>query len=150
MIKAIYFKTGIIGLIFCCMSCSIPRGSFGKNIPDAPDYSLPGYWAALPSTKDNADAVPIMEWKDAQGDSPVDVFYVHPTTYTGKLGENDWNAGLTDKKLNERTDQSTIKYQASLFNGAGSIYAPRYRQAHLNCFYTKRTGDASKALELAY
>jgi len=151
MIKATYLSTGIIGLYFCCVSCAIvPRGSFGKDIPEAPDYSLVDHWAALPSKKDSADAVPVTEWKDVQGDSPVDVFFIHPTTLTGQPGDHEWNASLSDEKINERTDQSTIRYQASLFNGTGKVYAPRYRQAHLNCFYTKRTHDAVKALELAY
>jgi len=90
-------------------------------------------------------------WKDEQIMSVVDVFFIHPTTYTGKAAEHDWNASLEDEKLNQRTDETTIKYQASIFNGAGRVYAPRYRQAHLHCFYEENNHeDAELALALAY
>ena len=69
----------------------------------------------------------------------------------GKRQRNNGHADLQDKKLNLFTDKTTIKYQASLFNGAGKVYAPRYRQAHLDCFYSIRdTPDSKAALELAY
>jgi len=62
-----------------------------------------------------------------------------------------WNASVSDEKLNLRTDKTAIKYQASIFNGVGKVYAPRYRQAHLESFYTKKhKDDARKALDLAY
>ncbi|HJW29552.1 MAG TPA: DUF3089 domain-containing protein [Saprospiraceae bacterium] len=133
-------------------SCvSLPRGTFIDSGPSTPDYSLEQNWAALPMKKDSADAVPISTWTDQQTTSPVDVFFVHPTTYTGKSGQHDWNARLDDARLNARTDRTTIRYQASLFNGAGRVYAPRYRQAHLDCFFTKqKKEDATKALNLAY
>lgn len=136
-----------IGLISCA---TLPKGSFGESIPTAPDYSNLHNWAALPSQADFADVVPVAEWKDEQANAAVDVFFIHPTTYTGKAGQNEWNAWIEDEKLNESTDKYPIKYQASLFNGAGKIYAPRYRQAHLNCFFTEKESDAYKALELAY
>jgi hypothetical protein len=151
MTQTDYIKAGILFLFFCCTGCAtVPKGSFGKDIPDAPDYSLEKNWAALPFRKDSADAVPLAEWKDVQAEAQVDIFYIHPTTYTGKPGEKKWNADLADSYLNQYTDRYPIRYQASVFNGSGKVYAPRYRQAHLNCFYTERTKDAQKALELAY
>lgn len=133
------------------VSCAVvPKGDFGRNIPEVPDYSQADAWAALPEKKDSADAVPGTYWKDLQADAPVDVFFIHPTTYTGKAGENHWNASLSDSKLNLHTDKYPIHYQATIFNGSGKIYAPRYRQAHLNCFFTHRTTDAQEALDLAY
>lgn len=136
-----------IGITSCA---SLPKGTFGETIPKAPDYSDLKYWAALPTQIDSADAVPVKEWKDEQANAGVDVFYIYPTTYTGKRGQHDWNASTDDTKLNLVTDMYPIRYQASLFNGAGRIYAPRYRQAHLNCFFTEKHSDASKALDLAY
>jgi hypothetical protein len=151
MIRTRFSKTGIIVLLFCCASCAThPKGAFGMDIPDAPDYANADLWAALPTKKDSADAVPLKEWKDVQDNAPVDVFFIYPTTYTGRPGEKEWNAELSDKKLNLRTDKYPIRYQATIFNGAGKIYAPRYRQAHFNCFFTHKTADASKALDLAY
>ncbi len=151
MSNQLLFKAGIILTIFCFTACaSLPRGSFDHSIPDAPDYQGPLSWAALPNRIDSADAVPIDEWMDIQRDAAVDVFFIHPTTYTGKAGQNEWNARIDDEKLNLQTDRYPIYYQASIFNGAGKVYAPRYRQAHLSCFYTNKTIDAAKSLELAY
>ncbi|MDX1406489.1 MAG: DUF3089 domain-containing protein [Saprospiraceae bacterium] len=135
------------------MSCSVrPRDAFRLDAaPMAPDYALEAHWAALPGRLDSADAVPGTGLADRQADADVDVFFIHPTTYTGKRGEKHWNASLNDDRLNLRTDKTTIRYQASLFNGVGRVYAPRYRQAHLEAFYTKkRIAEAEKALRLAY
>ena len=142
---------GIFFLLLLFTSCaSVPKGAFGSHIPAPPDYSNPDHWAALPFRKDSADAVPLDSWKDAQTDAEVDVFFIHPTTYVGKAGEKNWNADLQNKKVNVRTDASTIRYQASVFNGTGKIYAPRYRQAHLKSYYTDQKRDAMQALNLAY
>jgi hypothetical protein len=147
-------KTGrLLFFVLLLSSCSaVPRGHFIPPDGAGPDYSLEKNWAALPMLKDSADAVPLSQWKDEQSSSGVDVFFIHPTTYTGHhAGQHDWNASLDDKKLNQRTDETTIRYQASLFNGAGRIYAPRYRQAHLHCFYeAQKKEDAAEALALAY
>lgn len=151
MTRASFFNIFIFFLVVSVSSCtSVPKGTFGHDIPKSPDYSHPDYWAALPDKKDNADAVPLADWSDVQGDAAVDVFFIHPTTYTGKAGQKDWNGSLEDARLNANTDDYPIRYQASIFNGVGKIYAPRYRQAHLNCFYTPKTMDAAKALDLAY
>ncbi|MDZ4749808.1 MAG: DUF3089 domain-containing protein [Saprospiraceae bacterium] len=150
MTRYFSFLTGILFLFFCTSCASLPKGAFADEIPDAPDYTDLKNWSALPTLHDSADCVPIAEWTDEQPDSRVDVFFIHPTTYTGKSGQNKWNASLSDTKLNQSTDTYPIRYQASIFNGAGKVYAPRYRQAHLNCFFTKKTVDASRALELAY
>ncbi len=151
MADRIISVTGIFFLLLLFTSCaSVPKGAFGTNTPTPPDYSNPDHWAALPFRKDSADAVPVSSWKDAQSNAKVDVFFIHPTTYVGKAGEKNWNADLSDVKVNERTDASTIRYQASVFNGTGKIYAPRYRQAHLKSYYTDQKRDAMQALHLAY
>ena len=66
---------------------------------------------------------------------------------------NGWSASLKDIALNISTDYSTILSQASIFNEVGPIYAPRYRQAHINSYYPKNKLDTINALaafELAY
>ena len=147
----VYTYGRLLFFILLLSSCSaVPHGHF---IPaaSATDYSKVSNWAALPTIKDSADCVPVLEWKDEQSMSGVDVFFIHPTTYVGNSGEHDWNASLEDETLNRHTDETTIKYQASIFNGAGRVYAPRYRQAHLHCFYEEnKPKDAVQALELAY
>ena len=78
------------------------------------------------------------------------VFFLYPTTYTGQRGQDQWNAALDDKKLNKETDKTTILHQASIFNGAGRVFAPRYRQAHLHAYFSKKPASAKKAFDLAY
>ena len=143
---------GLFGVLLFS-SCAIkPRGGFLINeAPPTPDYSLDDSWAALPTKFDSADLLPNHDLRDRQSSALVDVFFLYPTTYTGKRGQNRWNADVADEKVNLKTDKTAIRYQATIFNGVGRVYAPRYRQAHLEAFYTKKNkADAQKALDLAY
>src|SRR5262245_33968098 len=103
------------------------RGNYQfKSKNGSPDYSDLKYWAAHPLKWDPSDSVPRPLRGDAV-DSTVDVFFIHPTTYTDrKKGDN---ADIDDDYLNAKTDYSTILYQASVFNGQCRVFAPRYRQA---------------------
>lgn len=128
--------------------CSVkPFDAVPATVP--PDYSADGAWAALPWVPDNADRTPSPEFKDLQQEAQVDVFFLHPTLYLEKSSK-PWNASIGDAKLNQKVDESTILFQASCFNGAGRVFAPRYRQAHYRSFFTKDKASAEKALELAY
>lgn len=144
----------ILGLV--CMiisSCAVhPAGGFKPEMsPPVPDYSDTRTWAALPFRPDSADVVPDTSLRDLQDQANVDVFFLYPTTYTGKKGQRNWNAHVLDEKLNVQTDSMSIRNQATVFNESCRIYAPRYRQAHLECFYTRRKkDDAARALNLAY
>ncbi len=134
--------------LFFLQSCAFKPGTFSStSVPSAPDYSKAEYWAALPSVNDMADRIP-QGYSDSQMVAMADVFFLHPTTYLGKGGT--WNAPLSSEKLNRKTDETTILYQASIFNGAGRVFAPRYRQAHLKSFYTDDKNAAKDALDLAY
>lgn len=135
------------------MGCAVtPSGRFDREVaPPAPDYSDMRLWAAHPQLRDSADVVPAANMQDRQSEALVDVFYLYPTTYTGRRGQRAWNADLYDTQLNLYTDRTAIRNQASVFNGACRVYAPRYRQAHLEAFYTRRRdSDAKQALGLAY
>lgn len=114
--------------------------------PKAPDYADTKNWSALPFRKDAADLHPKNEnWiNDSLKD--VDVFYIYPTLYAKG---NTWNADLNNKKLNKRLDNLPIKYQASIFNQVGRVYAPRYRQAIIDSYFDT-TGSGEKALDFAY
>ncbi len=104
-----------------------------KEINNQTDYSNLDNWAAHPWKKDNSDSIS-NSLKKEQKDSMADVFFIHPTTYTEKKFV-DWNASLNDEALNGKTDNSTILYQASVFNGSCRVFSPRYRQAHIKAFY---------------
>jgi hypothetical protein len=114
------------------------------------DYSLLSNWAAHPWKKDPSDSIPAPLKKDYRADSSVDIFFIHPTTYTNAEKQFGWNAPVNDTLLNEKTDETTILYQASIFNEAGRIFAPRYRQAHLSAYFTSDTARAMAAFDLAY
>ncbi len=147
----ISLQSCIIILIFLS-SCSSSRSKkeFDQSVsPPGPDYSLEKNWAALPGRLDAADSTPA-GLKDMQNQSQADVFFVHPTSYLSKRGNNRWNADIDDPKINNKTDAASILYQASIFNGVGKVYAPRYRQAHIRAFYNDDKVSAEKALNLAY
>ncbi len=139
----------VLILFTSCLSTK-PRNDFDSyQRPGLPDYSLKGYWAALPDRLDAADSTPA-GLKDLQAQSQADVFFLYPTSYLPKKGNDQWNASLDDAKINLKTDATSITYQASIFNEVGKIYAPRYRQAHYHVFFTDDTVSAKKALDLAY
>ncbi|MFT6938832.1 MAG: hypothetical protein ACJASN_000307, partial [Cyclobacteriaceae bacterium] len=64
--------------------------------------------------------------------------------------EHPWNANLADSILNKKVDDGTIKNQAGIFNESARVYAPRYRQAHLNVFFTADKNLKQTALNYAY
>lgn len=129
--------------------CNAQRFSVSP-CPPAPDYSQLHNWSALPTKKDPSDDCP-RGLKNNQDQAQADVFFVHPTTYTEKpTSAFIWNQDLRDAKLNQGVDESPIRYQASAFNAAGKIYAPRYRQAHYSVFLTPHKDDKQAALDTAY
>lgn len=149
--KAILLLSTMLSSIFLvgCITAK-PKGVFDNTaVPAAPDYSSDQCWAALPWRLDAADLTP-QGLKDEQAEAEVDVFFLHPTTYTGERGDKYWNAPVDNADLNTRTNKSPIQYQASLFNGVGRVFAPYYRQAHLNAYFNRDTASAARALDLAY
>lgn len=144
----------LLGLTLICLfqSCTTkPKSRFNYlKIPVPPIYERAAFWAALPEKEDAADLTPD-GLEDRQEEAAVDVFYIHPTTYTNEPGNKYWNGAANAPDLMEETDSTAIKYQASLFNGVGRVYAPRYRQAHIEAYYTKKyKRSAQRALDMAY
>ena len=148
-----YVKTISLFLFvsLCLASCmTMPRGTyFDQTTTSVPDYSLEKNWAALPTKEDNADLIP-EGLKDMQSTAKADVFFVYPTLYFGDKDYDRWNAPLDLQKHNEEVDDLAVKLQASAFNGAGRVFVPRYRQAHINAYTHKDSLSAKKAFELAY
>ena len=142
----------ILFLVFQACGSVHPTHAFDPaKVPPAPDYSRMANWASHPDKADPADRTPCPDVPNHQNNAAVDVFFLHPTTYTGaKKPERDWNAAMDDATINQKTDSTTILYQASIFNGAGRVFAPRYRQAHLHAFFTKDKKSAAAALDSAY
>lgn len=101
--------------------------------PPAPDYGRASAWALRP-----AGAAP--------GDRPVDVFFVHPTTFDGG---RDWNGGIDQPKAMRFLSRVVLPNYAGPFDRVGRVYAPRYRQASLYTYLTLRD-DAREARRFAY
>ena len=134
----------------CGISKSTATGTTaGMEAGALTDYSKPSTWASLPNKADPADRTPGPDYMDVQAEAPLDVFFLHPTTYTTPKRPFGWNAPVLNEKLNNKTDESTILYQASIFNGVGKVYAPRYRQANLQAYFTQDPA-AKAAFEPAY
>jgi hypothetical protein len=129
-----------------------PRTAFDPaKTPSAPHYADRTHWAALPDRADAADRVPDPSLTDRQATAEVDVFFLHPTMLTDDTRHgNYWNGDVNNPKLNRKVDEGAILYQATAFNGAGRVYAPRYRQAHLYSFFSKDKASSAQALDTAY
>ena len=131
------------------------KGLYGledlKKIPGDPDYKDIKYWIAHPITDDMADVVPGKgQLTNDQVNAEVDVFFVYPTIYNDEQNPVfPWFADVNDTELNDEIAISTIKYQASVFNGSARIYSPLYRQAHISVFLADSTLKVP-ALNLAY
>ncbi len=153
MVHRLFYILLGISLLTSCADADyfFPDAPFDDMEPYVPtDYSSLDHWAAHPTKDDTADRVPGQTELSDQSQMKADVFFIHPTTLTGHEGEAYWNADVDDAVLNKRTDESTIIFQASIFNAAGKVYAPRYQQAHVQAFYTQDTVSKQKSLELAY
>ena len=139
----------MLPLITSCLNFLKPRRDFATYTPHTgPDYAQDSLWAALPTRRDSADAVPPQSTlRDEQATATADVFFIHPTTYYWRAA---WNADLGQEKLNRYTDKTAIRHQATAFNAAGRIYAPRYRQATLYSFFDEETTNGQAALDFAY
>lgn len=137
------------GYFLYAQQCRLTVKFDPSKTPLKPDYTNNSSWAALPFIKDAADTFAGEGLKKEATD--VDVFFVHPTSYTDQpVSAYPWNADLIDQKINQKTDNGSIRYQASVFNGVGRIFAPRYRQAHYDSYITKDTQSARMAFEIAY
>ena len=113
-----------------------------------PDYSDLNYWAAHPWKKNNSDSIPKPLRRDYKKDSSADVFFIYPTTLTSSTDQR-WNADIDDAAINAKTDNSTILYQASVFNESCRVFAPRYRQAHIRSFFIDEKAS-EKYFDTAY
>lgn len=112
------------------------------------DYALDAHWAALPSLRDSADCVPKKTIPAATPQTAAaDVFWIYPTVY---YNTHHWIAPMPYDSLDKAIDRTTIKYQASVFNAAGNVYAPRYRQMSFNGFFDGDSASYQAAIDFAY
>jgi hypothetical protein len=123
-----------------------PRGHFeAAEAGDAPDYSNDSSWIARPGLPND----PSRWLPDAVSDRATGraaIFFIHATSY---LDRDRWNAPLQPGGETEARTRLFLQGQASVFNAAGEIWAPRYRQAAYGAFLLD-SKDAQSALNLAY
>jgi hypothetical protein len=123
-----------------------PHGHFvAAKAGAGPDYHLPASWIAHPGRADDPSRW-LPNGVSQQDPGQAAVFYIHPTTY---LETDRWNAPLEPGGDTEFRTRIFVQSQASAFNGAGEVWAPRYRQAAFGAFLLS-SADAQKALDLAY
>ena len=141
----------LLSILFVACSSTKPKGVFdASKVAPKPDYSLEKNWAALPNKSDLADFTPDLSLKDKQSEAMIDIFFLFPTSYTGQKGDNSWNADIRNEAINKRTDVGAIQNQASIFNEVGRVYAPYYRQAHLDSYFCDDKVSARQAFDVAY
>ncbi|MCC6924509.1 DUF3089 domain-containing protein [Novosphingobium sp.] len=124
-----------------------PSGAFEPQQRLAQNaYAAPAMWLARP--RDPGEA--LIAWKPdgfAEPGAPIDVavFFVHPTSY---LKKTHWNAPLDDADA-RRIGEIVTRANASVFNRAAEVWAPRYRQATFGAFVSDKP-EAGQAHDLAY
>jgi hypothetical protein len=101
--------------------------------PAAPDYTQASAWVLMPARAPSRE-------------QPVDVFFVHPTTYDG--GPH-WNAPIGERRAERVLHRVMLPNYAGPFVRVGRVFAPRYRQASLYSLMTLRE-DALDARAFAY
>jgi Protein of unknown function (DUF3089) len=150
----------------------VPDAEFEEQVAAAPNaYADPAMWFVRPGLAENAaNWLPAELRPDAKKQGgpiaaqaaepgpPVTlqppppplpataIFFVHPTSFMDRA---HWNAPLDDRDANHRTN-IYLRGLASAFNGAGTIWAPRYRQATLGAFLADDRVTAGKAIDAAY
>ncbi len=136
VISAVLFATGTAQqwMFFYFVNQNAPDHEFDPVLAvEAPDYSDQTFWAALPSMDDPADLVPEGVDPDVvQGQSPVDVFFIHPTGY---LSGASWTSPMDPDSASEENTKWMMAYQASAYNGCCNVYAPRYREATIYSYF---------------
>lgn len=159
MKKISYFLLGIIALSLLAMfvakpvitnwMMSVPVTTFDDTpLPAGPDYAQGKYWAALPDRVDSVDWMPSGNGlRDGQTTATADVFFVHPTA---AFYGDQWVAGFDNWLHRAAVDLGILPQQATPFNGAGRIYAPRYRSVRMPVWSAADKDSINKATALAY
>ena len=143
------FRHRMVLLLILCTSIICGRAQL-LTADSLPEYNNLQNWAAHPYKHDLADSVPKPLRNNYHPDTAVDIFFIHPTSYLDQNLPFGWNAPLDNEDINHTTDNGSIFKQASIFNEAGRIFAPRYRQANYFAYITKDTLQALAAFDKAY
>jgi hypothetical protein len=111
-----------------------------------PDYSNLDYWAAHPWKWDPSDSVPLPFVKIITG---IQVWMYFLSIQPPIPTRQNLSAGthpVDNADINAKTDYSTILFQASIFNEAGRVFSPRYRQANYFSYLPITAEDTAHAI----
>ena len=123
-----------------------PKGHFvAAEAGSGPDYTQASSWIARPGLP-NDPSLWVPDGVSQSTEGKAAIFFIHPTTY---LRNDRWNAPLVAGGDTAFRTDLFVQSQASAFNGAGEIWAPRYRQAAYGAFLLD-SRDAESALDFAY
>jgi hypothetical protein len=129
------------------LKTATPQGHFeAAAAGGAPDYGNASAWLARPGMSDDPSQWLPDHFVPQAHPGDAAIFYIHPTTY---LERDRWNAPIDPGGETEVRTDLFARSQASAFNAAGEIWAPRYRQAAFGAFLLD-SKDARAALDLAY
>ncbi len=126
---------------------TIPETKFTKQTAlERNIYDDPKMWYArgFASPDSPVSMLPIGAEKPSIAGNAA-IFFVHPTSHISK---DSWNAELGDAEAENRA-QIFLRGLASPFASAGQIWAPKYRQATVGAFLTKKP-EGQMALDAAY
>lgn len=111
----------------------------GMGAPADPARWQPSVREGLPQSTPTPQPTPDI------GPPRFAVFFVHPTSF---WDNRQWNAPLDDQSAQDFA-AIMVRGQASAFNRASEIWAPRYRQATFGTFLSG-TPAAQQAIDAAY
>jgi hypothetical protein len=131
-------RKNLFNLLFILVSLSLSAQDTST------DYSHTENWAVFPGHYPDQ----LLTFAQLPGNNSVDVFYIYPTLLTDQKDER-WNVELNDQLHRNSVLNSPVKFQASAWASAGSVYVPYYRQAHIKS-YSSLDGRGREALLLAY
>ncbi len=127
----------------------VPRADFVEQEKvEQSAYAARDMWFSRPGKGAGDPSLWTPEGFEHTAEPKAAVFYMHPTSFVSFATTQLWNAPLDDAESQERA-RIFLRSQASVFNGAGEIWAPRYRQAVLGAFLTGKP-EGQQAIDAAY
>lgn len=140
----IYFTGNTVNVIASLFG---PRKvwDLSKKAPE-PNYADATSWAAFPGRDSLALYTP-KGVEAVEGETAVDVFFIHPTGY---MNGGDWNSPMNPNSRTEENTKWMLANQASVFNACCNIYAPRYREASFFRYLNAPEDIGQKAMDFAY
>ena len=124
----------------------VPGAPFVEQKPLAANAWTPkDMWFARPDLPGNPALWLPEGYAETATKGDAAIFFIHPTSYLNRAA---WNAPLDDAEANDRA-RLFIRGQASVFNGVGDVWVPRYRQATFGAFLSGQK-ESQQALDAAY